>query len=170
MTPHVEHGFERGVVTGSVCVDLSEAYDTISHKPLLNKIYRMTSDVKCTDLFGNMLYNRHYFVQLNGQRSRWRNQKNDHPQTSVRSPVLFNNSTNDQPVQNNTRSFIYVDDLCIATQRASFAKTESTLSDALDNIGEYYACQPRKDTDIRIPYPEPRIQPKVDHHVLRQIT
>ena len=30
------------------------------------------------------------------------------------------------------------DDLCIATQDASFEKTESTLSAALDSIGEYY--------------------------------
>ena len=32
------------MVTGTVFVDLSAAYDTISHKLLLNKIYRMTSD------------------------------------------------------------------------------------------------------------------------------
>ena len=53
--------------------------------------------------------------------------------------MLFNICTNDQPVQKNTRSFIYADDLCIATHDASYKKTESTLSDALDNIGEYYA-------------------------------
>ena len=43
-----------------------------------------------------------------------------------------------QPVHKNTRRVIYAADLCIATQDASFEKTESTLSDVLDNIGEYY--------------------------------
>ena len=43
LTQHIEDGYERGVVTGTVFVDLSAAYDTISHKLLLNKIYRMTS-------------------------------------------------------------------------------------------------------------------------------
>ena len=34
--------------------------------------------------------------------------------------------------------FICADDLCIPTQDASFEKTETTFSDALDSIGEYY--------------------------------
>ena len=143
LAQHIEDGYERGVVTGTVFVDLSAAYDTISHKLLLNKIYRMTSDIKFTDikftyLIGNMLSNRRYFVELNGQKSRWRNQKNGLPPGSVLSPVLFSIYTNDQPIHKDTRSFIYADDLCIATQDASFEKTESTLSAALDSIGEYY--------------------------------
>ena len=138
LTQHIEDGYERGVVTGTVFVDLSAAYDTISHKLLLNKIYRMTSDIKFTDPIGNMLSNRRYFVELNGQKSRWRNQKNGLPQGSVLSPVLFNIYTNDQPIHKDTRSFIYADDLCIATQDASFENTESTLSAALDSIGDYY--------------------------------
>ena len=120
LTQHIEDGYERGVVTGTVFVDLSAAYDIISHKLLLNKIYRMTSDIKFTDLIGNMLSNRRYFVELNGQKSRWRNQKNGLPQGSVLSPVLFNIYTNDQPIHKVTRSFIDADDLCIATQDASF--------------------------------------------------
>ena len=83
LTQHIEDGYERGMVTGTVFVDLSAAYDTISHRLLLNKIYRMTSDIKFTDLIGNMLSNRRYFVELNGQKSRWRNQKNGLPQGSV---------------------------------------------------------------------------------------
>ena len=129
------------MVTGTVFGDLSAAYDTISHKLLLNKIYRMTSDIKFTDLIGNMLPNRRYFVELNGQRSRWRNQKNCLPQGSVLSPVLFNIYTNDQPIHKDTRSFIYADDLCIATQDASF-ETESTLSAALATTTRRTICVP----------------------------
>ena len=43
-----------------------------------------------------------------------------------------------QYLHKDTRSFIYADDLCIATQDASFEKTESTLSAELDSIGDYY--------------------------------
>ena len=59
--------------------------------------------------------------------------------SSVLSPVLFNIDTNDQPVHKNTHSFIYAADLYIATQYASFEKTQSTFRDALENGGKHYA-------------------------------
>ena len=57
---------------------------------------------------------------------------------SVLSPVLFNVYTNDQPVHNEARRFIYADELCIATQRSTFEQTETILTEALHNLGEYY--------------------------------
>ena len=82
--------------------------------------------------------NQLFYVELSGKKSRWRNQNDDLPQGSVLSPVLFNVYTNDQPVHNETRSFIYADDLCIATQRSTFEQTETILTEALQNLGEYY--------------------------------
>ena len=82
----------------------------------------MIFDVKLANLIGNMLYNRRYFVELNSQRNRCRNQNNGRPQGSVLSPVLFNIYTTAQPVHRNTQSCIYADDLYIATQDASFEK------------------------------------------------
>ena len=82
--------------------------------------------------------NQRFYVELNGKKSRWRNLKNGLPQENVRSPVLFNVYTNAQPVHNGTRSFIYADDLCIATQRSTFEQIETILTEALHNLGEYY--------------------------------
>ena len=50
--------------------------------------------------------------------------------------MLFN--SNDQHVHNETRSFIYADDRCIATQCSTFEQTETILTEALQNLGEYY--------------------------------
>ena len=73
LTQHIEDGYEQGTITGAVFIDLSAAYDTVNHKLLLNKIFSMTRDTMFTDLIGKMLHNRRFYVELNGQKSRWRN-------------------------------------------------------------------------------------------------
>ena len=60
LTQNIEDGFERCVLTCTVFVNLSAAYDIISHKLRRNKIFRMTSDVKFADLIENMFSNRRY--------------------------------------------------------------------------------------------------------------
>ena len=132
LTQHIEDGFE--------CHNwnLSAAYDTVNHKLLLNKLYDLTRDAKLTTLVRDMLSNRRFIVDLNGQKSRWRKLTNGLPQGSVPSPVFFNIYTNDQPIHPETRSFIYADDLCIAAQNSTFESIESTLSDALEHLDQYY--------------------------------
>ena len=86
----------------------------------------MTEDVEFTKLIGSMMSNRRFYVELNGKTSIWRNQNNGLSQGSVISPVLLNVYTNDQHVHNETRSFIYDDELCIATRRSTFEQTKTS--------------------------------------------
>ena len=137
-TQYIEDGYEKSLTTGTVFVDLSAAYDTVNHRVLLTKHYGMTEDAEFAKLIGSMMRTRRFYVELNGKKRRWRNQKNGLPQGSVFSPVLFNVYTNDQHVHNETRSFIYAGDLCIATQRSTFEQTEIILTEALHNLGDYY--------------------------------
>ena len=86
-----------------------------------------------------MLESRRFFVVLNGKKSRWRRQRNGLPQGSVLAPMLFNIYTNDQPIHADTRSFIYADDLCIASQELSdFNNIEASLTSALSTMTTYY--------------------------------
>ena len=123
LTQYIEDGYEYSLTTGTVFVDLSAAYDTVNHRVLLTKLYAMTEDAEFTKLIESMMSKRRFYIELNGKKCRWRNQKNGLPQVSVLLPVLFNVYTNEQPVHNATRTFIYADDLCIATQRSTHGST-----------------------------------------------
>ena len=71
-------------------------------------------------------------------RSRWRKQNNGLMQGSVLAPTLFNTCTNDQPILDETRNFIFVDNLCITAQYQSLKKIEDTIEEALDNRTTFY--------------------------------
>ena len=100
-------------------VDLSAAYDTVNHRILMQKLYNITQDSPLCGVIQNMLSIRMFYVELNNESSRWRKQKTGLPQGSVLSPILFNIYTNDQPLHNGTRGFIYADDLCVTSQQSS---------------------------------------------------
>ncbi|KAJ3581045.1 hypothetical protein NHX12_017113, partial [Muraenolepis orangiensis] len=138
LTQYMEDGYEEGMVTGVVFVDLSAAYDTVNHRRLLSKILETTRDTRLTELIESMLENRHFFVDLGGKKSRWRRLRNGLPQGSVLAPLLFNIYTNDQPKSADTRRFIYADDLGIGAQATDFKVVEDRLSNTLAELTPYY--------------------------------
>ena len=123
---HIEDGYQEGKITGTAFVDLSAAYDTVNHRLLIQKLYNTTQDSKLCRVIQNLLSNRTFYVELNNERSRWRKEKNGLPQSSVLASTLFNIYTNDQPIHDGTRSFIYADDLRITAQYQSFKQVEVT--------------------------------------------
>ena len=140
LTQHIEDdGYQRGMITGAAFVDMSAAYDTVNHRILIQKLYNTTQqDIPLCRAFQDMLSNRRFYVELNNGGSRWRKQKNGLPQGSVLSPILFNIYTNDQPIHDGTRNFIYADDLCVTAQSSSFTEIEATIGDALEELTQYY--------------------------------
>ena len=122
LTQHIEDGYQECKNTGTAFVNLSAAYDTVNHRLLIQKLYNITQDSALCRVIQNLLSNRRFYVELNNERSRWRLQKNGLPQGSVLSPILFNIYTNDQPINDGTRSFIYADDLCITAQYPTFTE------------------------------------------------
>ena len=126
------------MITGTAFVDLSAAYDTVNHRLLIQKLYNTTLDSQLCRVIQNLLSDRRFYVELNNERRRWRIQKNGLPQGSVLSPTPFNIYTNDQPIPDGTRSFIYADDLCITAQYPTFQEVEQIIEEALGELTHYY--------------------------------
>ena len=134
LTQLIEDGYQRGMIIGAAFVDLSAAYDTVNHRILIQKLYNAIQDSQLCRVFQNILSNRRLYVELNSARSIWTKQKNGLPQESVLSPILFNIYTNDQPIHDGTRNFIYADDLCVTAKYSSFTEVETTIGDALEEL------------------------------------
>ena len=79
-------------------------------------------------------------MEPNNERSKWRIQNNGLSQGSILPPppTLFNIYTNDQPILDGTRSFIYADDLCITAQYPTFQEVEQIIEEALGELTHYY--------------------------------
>lgn len=144
LTQFIEDGFEAAKVTGVAFVDLSAAYDTVNHQLLFAKVHTLIKNSSLTRFIATLLQNRRYFVDFQGQRSRWRLQKNGLPQGSVLAPLLFNIYTNDQPITPNTRSFLYADDLALVAQCEDFESVENNLTSALKGLSKYYSANQLK--------------------------
>ena len=80
LTQHIDDGYQRGMITSSAFVDLSAADDTVKDRLLIWKLYNFTEDSPLRRVIQNMLSSRRFYVELNDDRSRWRNQKNGLPQ------------------------------------------------------------------------------------------
>ena len=70
------------------------------------------------------------------RRSKWRLQKNNLPQGTVFSPILFNIYTSDQPIYNGTMIFIYADDPCITSPCPLFTEVKDTTEEALSDLSD----------------------------------
>ena len=110
----------------------------MNHRLLIRKLYDVTQDRPLCRTIQNMLSRRRLYGELNNDGSRWGNQKNSLPHGGVLSPILFTIYTNDQPLHDGTRNFIYADDLCVTAQYPSFTEVEHTIEEALDKRTTYY--------------------------------
>jgi len=137
LTQDIDDSFSAKKKAGAVFVDLTAACDTVWHRGHICKLLRLLPVTHMVHMIMEMVSNRSFTLTTgNGQRSRLRRLKNDVPQESVLTPLLFNIYTSDLPTTI-SRKHAYADDPAIMHADGYWLAVEGALSKDMATLRKY---------------------------------
>lgn len=120
-------GFDEGLLTGMILIDLQKAFDTIDFKILLKKMEHVGFSGSTIEWFKSYLTNRQFFVAVGDSFSDKEALNCGVPQGSILGPLLFLLYVNDMEQAVQCDLPLYADDSCMIYQH----KSEKTISENL---------------------------------------
>ena len=116
LTDKVLKGFDRGLLTGMILIDLQKAFDTIDHEILLQKLKVIKFSKSTIKWFKAYLSEWIFLVNIESKLSDFGNILCGVPQGSILGPMLFLIYVNDMPQAITSTLLLYAGDSCILYQ------------------------------------------------------
>ena len=138
LTDKVKIGFEEGLLTGMVLIDLQKAFDTIDHSILLEKMSCLGFAGKTIAWFTSYLTNRSFIVNVGKESSSPSKLSCGVPQGSILGPLLFLLYVNDMPQAVNSELLLYADDTCLIYMGKNIQKIEEQLNSDFTSLCEWF--------------------------------
>ena len=138
MNDKILKGFDDGLVTGMILIDLQKTFDTINHDILLKKLSIIGFSDHTVKWFQSYLSNRKFMVNLENSFSEVSSISCGVPQGSILGPLLFLIYVNDMPMAVKFDLFLYADDTCLVFEYKTFKDIEKQLNDDFANICDWF--------------------------------
>ena len=124
-----------------VFLDLSKAFDSISHSILLKKLFRYGIRGVALDWFKSYLNKRQQYVEIDNCRSSTQLIEHGVPQGSVLGPLLFLVYVNDMPSVSNILNFIlFADDTTCLFDAPSLEDLFTSVNNELSNLSHWFTA------------------------------
>ena len=122
-----------------VAIDLSKAFDTVSHEILLTDIWKLNLNHYLKRWLFAYLRGRQTYVEFRGKKSRFRKVRQGVPQGGVLSPLLFNLYMKDMPSPPDKIVIVtYADDTTILSSGNTIDPICARLNPYLDNLENWF--------------------------------
>ena len=131
-------GFESGLHTGMILIDLQKAFDTIDHEILIAKMEFLGFSKSVILWFKSYLSNRIFKVNLNKTFSEPGKLLCGVPQGSILGPLLFLLYINDMPQAVQCELLLYADDTCLIFQHTDIKEIELQLNKNFSLICDWF--------------------------------
>ena len=130
---------DKGNFVGAIFIDLSKAFDTISHSALLKKLPFYGIHDKELDWMKDYLFNRHQTVSYNNTTSDLQPMTCGVPQGSILGPILFLLYFNDfVNVLEHSEVLKYADDTVLFVSHKNFDNVESKLTEDMKLVANWF--------------------------------
>ena len=138
MNDKILKGFDDGLVTGMILIDLQKPFDTVNHDILFKKLRMFGFSDHTIKWFQSYLSNRKFMVNLENSFSEVSSISCGMPQGSVLGPLLFLIYVNNMSMAVKCNFLLYADDTYLVFQSKNVKDIEKQLNEDFANICDVF--------------------------------
>lgn len=136
LTNHIKNSLSEKKSTGLLAFDIEKAFDSVWHKGLVHKMFKLKFPLYITKLIRSFLSKRSFQVSINGTNSKSYNIVAGVPQGSVLSPTLYNIFTSDLIIAHCEKG-MFADDTTLQYSSKSPNKILKNLNSGSKELSDY---------------------------------
>ena len=139
LTNKIQRSIDNGTNSCGIFLDLCNAFDTVDHRIILDKLKYYGIRGVANHWFASYLSNRRQFVSLFGTNSDYQTVTCGVPQGSVLGPLLFLSYINDMPKCSNILEFhLFGDDSNLFLNSPNILNLETNLNVELEKVSQWF--------------------------------